>query len=106
MTAMEASVLKEKMIRKIFEENLKAASLGKIAAPEYRIEKFNEMNYGDPPLMQSFFEAYQEPGMIHEESVASLQEVIDNIKTKEYEKPRQRNILREKEILRKKMQTG
>ena len=86
MTAMEASVLKEKMIRKIFEENLKAASLGKIAAPEYRIEKFNEMNYGDPPLMQSFFEAYQEPGMIHEESVALLQEVIDKIKTEEYQK--------------------
>lgn len=86
MTAMEASVLKEKMIRKIFEENLKTASLGKIAAPEYRIEKFNEMNYGDPPLMQSFFEAYQEPGMIYKESVASLQKVIDNIKINEYEK--------------------
>lgn len=106
MTAMEAGVLKEKMIRKIFEENLKAASLGKISAPEYRIEKFTEMNYGDPPLMQSFFEAYQEPGMIHEESVASLQEVIDNIKIEEYQKAQTEKNTQEKENTQEKDADG
>lgn len=86
MTAMEASVLKDRKIREIFEKNLQAASSKRPVAEEYRIENFNEMNLGNPPLMQAFRDSYEGAGTVYKERVTSLQQVIDQMKVAEYQR--------------------
>lgn len=86
MTAKEVSILKDRKIQEIFEKNLKAASSGKPVAEEYRIENFNEMNLGNPPLMQVFCDSYEKAGTVCREKVTSLQKIIDQMKIEEYQK--------------------